>query len=335
MGSSTVLSYRFGIFKNTKGARMLLIFLVLAVIQMANAQDGAAYNYTDCGITEHLGKRIVDGQPTDHKEWPWQVYIPSCGGTIVTENCVVTAKHCIEGKEDMENSAFDVYGGVYYRSYIGRDYNIQHRTAAETVMHPDFDIAVIKVNEPFDFSKGAVNSACLPTPGLTYAGELGTATGFGREEKEGETSDVLQEVEIPILADDAPQCAAREGVLENEICTAHLTKGTCHGDSGGPLVLQGGDGKWSLVGVTANGYMGYKPGYNPDIFMRVTYFMDWIQNTCKGSGPILGGTETTTPTPTCEDSSSYGPYCADYKMWGYCGMTSVAENCKKTCGSCN
>ena len=51
--------------------------------------------------------------------------------------------------------------------------------------------------------------------------------------------------------------------------------------------MQGGDGKWSLVGVTANGYMGNKPGYNPDIFMRVTYFSEWIQETCKGSGPIL------------------------------------------------
>merc|ERR1712055_704532 len=330
MGSSTVLSYRFGIFKNTKGARMLLIFLVLAVIQMANAQDGAAYNYTDCGITEHLGKRIVDGQPSDHKEWPWQVYIPHCGGTIVTENCVVTAKHCIEGTE-LENSAFDVYGGVYFKSYIGKDWNIQHRTAAETTMHPDFDIAVVKVNAPFDFSQGAVNSACLPTPGLTYAGEMGTATGFGRFEKEGETADVLHEVEIPILADDAPQCDAREGVLENEICTAHLTKGTCHGDSGGPLVLQGADGKWSLVGVTANGYMGYKPGYNPDIFMRVTYFMEWIQKTCKGSGPILGGSETA----TCEDMSDFREYCGTWKQLGYCGYGSVKEKCPKTCYNCN
>ena len=57
-------------------------------------------------------------------------------------------------------------------------------------------------------------------------------------------------------------------------------------------MLQGGDGKWSLVGVTANGYMGNKPGYTPDIFMRVTYFSEWIQETCKGSGPILVNIDT-------------------------------------------
>ena len=68
----------------------------------------------------------------------------------------------------MENSAFDVYGGLYYKPFIGRDSNIQYRKAAKSVLHPDFDIAVIKVNKPFDFSKGAVNSACLPTPGKSY-----------------------------------------------------------------------------------------------------------------------------------------------------------------------
>merc|ERR1712080_240147 len=310
---------------------MLLVFLVLAVMQVTHAMDGAAYNYTGCGITGvSRVKRIVNGQDSAHKEWPWQVDYLGCGGTIVTENCIITAKHCMEGTK-YETSTYDVYGGVYNRLYIGKDWNIQQRKAAETIMHPDYDIAVIRVDEPFDFSKGAVNAACLPTPGLTYAGQDGTATGFGHTTFKGESPDILQEVEYPIKADNDPMC--RKGTMEHDLCAAHEEKGTCNADSGGPLAVQGADGKWSVVGVNSYSYSASQQScINPDMFMRVTYFMDWIQTSCKGSGPILGAAEDT--EPTCEDTGTFSEHCADWKSWGYCGYHVAQMNCQKTCNDC-
>jgi len=264
----------------------VLILLLVAVIHMTlgigqGSVHESAYNYTGCGITGARRRRAVGGQDADHKEWPWMVHYvgkkggSGCGGSILTENCVITAKHCI----DENYPGFSLYGGLYDKRYIDMDWNVQERTAAEITLHPDYDVAVIRVSEPFDFSKGAVNSVCLPSLDSTYAGEDGTATGWGRTVAGGDTAYVLQEVEYPIKDDSDPMC--RKSVHPWELCAAHPEKGTCHADSGCPMVVQGGDGKWSIVGV--NSYSITEGGcINPDFFMRVTYFNNFIQRSCRG-----------------------------------------------------
>jgi len=282
----------------------VLLPLVCAVIHMAAASripmshNPAAYNYTGCGITT-VGKsrRAVGGQDVTHKEWPWMAYYVSkgaggwgsgCGGTILTANCVLTAAHCI----DLDNpTGFNVYGGLHDKTYIDRDWNVQKRTAAQTTIHPDYeydsskwqlpthDVAVIRLNEPFDFSKEAVNSVCMPTPDSTYAGEDGTALGWGKTTFGGDLASVLQEVTYPIMDDSDARC--KKGVAPWELCAAHPSKGTCHADSGGPMVVQGADGKWSLVGVNSYSISAASGScINPDFFMRVSYFSDWIMKTC-------------------------------------------------------
>jgi len=322
-----------------------LIFLVLAAIHMtcATSDDGAAYNYTGCGITENgaRSRRTVGGQDASHAEWPWMVYYISkgtlgCGGTILTENCVLTAAHCI----DEAKAGFTLHAGLYDKQYIDRDWNVQKRTEAETIIHPDYDgskggwmdVAVIRVSEPFDFSKRAVNSACLPTPGTTYAGEDGTALGWGTTSFGGQTASVLQEVEYPIKADSDSMC--RKSVADWELCAAHPEKGTCHADSGGPMVVKGADGKWSVVGV--NSYSITQGGcINPDFFMRVTYFSEWVQKACKGSGPILGGTEDKEPAADCEDAGTFSQHCGTWKALGYCNYAIARRNCHLTCNKCD
>ena len=51
-----------------------------------------------CDDTE---KRIVGGQEAIKMSWPWMVQItyygfPSCGGTIISDNAILTAAHCCE-----------------------------------------------------------------------------------------------------------------------------------------------------------------------------------------------------------------------------------------------
>ena len=67
---------------------------------------------------------------------------------------------------------------------------------------------------------------------------------------------------------------------ERNLCAGGSAKGglgTCKGDSGGPLQCQSSDGKWFQVGITSWGQPCAHAGV-PDVFTRVSYFRDWIQN---------------------------------------------------------
>ena len=69
-----------------------------------------------CGIEGPPTKaeeRIVGGFEAEPNQWPWQValFIDDayfCGGSLISENYVVTAAHCVEGAV-----YFDVLAGAH------------------------------------------------------------------------------------------------------------------------------------------------------------------------------------------------------------------------------
>ena len=56
-----------------------------------------------CGIRP--ASRIVGGVDAKYGAWPWQVQLrntsgfPYCGGSLVSDQWVVTATHCVSGKQ--------------------------------------------------------------------------------------------------------------------------------------------------------------------------------------------------------------------------------------------
>merc|ERR1712215_147201 len=65
-----------------------------------------------CGIEGPArAGRIVGGHEAEEHEWPWQVALFSddawfCGGSLINENYVLTAAHCVDGA-----SYFDIMAG--------------------------------------------------------------------------------------------------------------------------------------------------------------------------------------------------------------------------------
>ena len=46
------------------------------------------------------------------------------------------------------------------------------------------------------------------------------------------------------------------------------------------MVVKGGDGKWSVIGLISFGRQcGLR--YSPDVYTRVTSYLDFIQSNCK------------------------------------------------------
>ncbi len=237
--------------------------------------------------------RIVGGENAQIEDYPWQVALMQettqfCGGSIINEQWILTAAHCL----DDNWSAEYVRAGVTDRTNeTGQDITVD-----QYIIHPDYgypatfsnDIALIKLTSPLDLSDPAVSKIDLVTPdeanaGLTDPGTMAWITGWGALWQGGPSSDILQVAEVPIVSN---QDAMDDGeynpgsITEDMLVAGYIEDGevdACQGDSGGPLVVLDGSGNYKLAGVTSWGVGCAMPGY-PGVYARVSIFTEWIES---------------------------------------------------------
>merc|ERR1719438_289101 len=120
-----------------------------------------------CGQVNR-GTRIVGGQETEVNEYPWQVGLvsssgrsPWCGGSLISNQHVLTAAHCTAGSSA---SSIKVLLGEHYTN--DGQYN---RVALSAITdHPgynsnnmDNDFSILTLAEPVTLS-GSIRPACHP-----------------------------------------------------------------------------------------------------------------------------------------------------------------------------
>uniref|UniRef100_A0A8C1JWZ6 Coagulation factor IX n=1 Tax=Cyprinus carpio TaxID=7962 RepID=A0A8C1JWZ6_CYPCA len=235
--------------------------------------------------------RIVGGNEATPGEIPWQVVfiekvnkIAFCGGSLLSEEWVITAAHCVEGKV---GSFFIRVGEHDLSKNEGREsdhgiaeYHIHPRYNSQRSLY-NHDIALLKLKGPIKFSDYAL-SICLGskdfTENLLMSAENSLVSGWGRLRYGGVESKTLQKVELPYV--DRIKCkgSSTDTISRFMFCAGYSTirKDSCQGDSGGPHATRY-QNTWFLTGIVSWGEECAKEG-KYGIYTRISKYMYWISN---------------------------------------------------------
>ena len=238
-----------------------------------------------------MSRSIVGGR--DAPRHPFYVYLfirqgtsrrgSACGGTIVTENGVVTAAHCLyhsnldrwaslseifvivsdftENSWKSQATKYRVEGGTYSPSYNPRDPGSHN------------DIALLKIKGQFDMRYNKVLPIC---GNKRYRKALAIGLGLISQSPDHRPS-VLQEA---ILFEDRNCQSWSSTDYRKQVCFSDPgRKSVCSGDSGGPLVGNFGSRSQCLLGISsfASGYGCVHQDY-PGVFTKASYYKNWMDS---------------------------------------------------------
>jgi secreted trypsin-like serine protease len=224
---------------------------------------------------------VFNGSRADSDDYAWAVRvqlaypegIASCTGSLIKEDTVVTAAHCIRNN-GRSPSAIDVtfhYGQKRDQYTVG---------VASAVPMPHYDPALIKDDIALLFLQSAVSEptielASTPAPvgaEVTVAGYGCTGDPFNPAES-CDPARRLIETELTTVPPEA--CPDIAGPWQ--FCTYSPYTSANRGDSGGPVIWSD-HGEQKLVGVTNALELPPAPAYL-NLSASVPYELDWIKAT--------------------------------------------------------
>merc|ERR1711935_457813 len=257
--------------------------------------------------------RIVGGSVVPEGTYPWQVRVMAagglCGGSILSENWIITAAHCCEIALSPDEVDIIIADRDLWSSAEDNEFRV---TAEEIIMHPFYgadnsisnDICLLKVptlaTKKPDSCDGCYAAICLPGVGdSTPHGKACFVSGWGTTSSQGQVSRYLQDVSVNVL--DYQYCIDHSFLGPNrlikgrELCAAIPDldgdglldggKDSCQGDSGGPLTCVFNK-QPILTGIVSWG-IGCADKGQPGVYTDVAEYVEWIHEKCAESGVPL------------------------------------------------
>ncbi|XP_075977378.1 transmembrane protease serine 9-like [Anticarsia gemmatalis] len=235
------------------------------------------------------GQRIVGGWIVDITQVPYQVglvitinwsWTSVCGGSLISNNRVVTAAHC---QHDGVNTATGMTVALGTNTIFTGGVRL---TTRDVTMHPQWnprnalsDIAVIRLPSSVSFNN-AIQPIALPINHLNnnFNNWDALASGFGATSNGAgiPSTQRISAVNLPVISHATCLAMYPDWIHSSNICTSGAGgRGTCSGDSGGPLAVLINNSR-VLIGVSSfvSG-RGCQAG-DPAAYARVTSFVAWI-----------------------------------------------------------
>lgn len=232
---------------------------------------------------------IINGTEVEEGAYPFMISLQSdffgghlCGASLISSQYVLTAGHCTPY---ISPSSSQVVIGLHNQTDMSAADVLE---IAEVIEHPDYDgdvnndFALIKLKNPVDINvyppvrlnRDEIN---IPVDGSNDP-IVATVMGWGTTE-EGDLSDVLMEVDVPLVTFDTCMEAYPNDLTDSMICAGYKEGGkdSCQGDSGGPLILKGNNDEPLLIGTVSWGE-GCAAEGKYGVYGKVSKAVDWIDS---------------------------------------------------------
>merc|ERR1711910_221753 len=244
--------------------------------------------------------RIVGGEESTAGKYPWIMAVNfgstdgsspgGCAATLVATNWAITAAHCVVDSGFTTKDSLSLVLGEFDLS-SSSDSNDGNRKnvmlALDPIVHESYkspnvnsnDIALLKLAEDVDLN--TYTPACLAT------------------------SNILLEVEVPIVSDSVCEATSNDAVTITDpgtgqcvtqafsysgeissdmVCAGSSGKDACQGDSGGPFTVKSSStSQHDLVGVVSWGYGCAADGLY-GVYAEVAQLRTWIDAKIAANG---------------------------------------------------
>ncbi|XP_052738132.1 trypsin-1-like [Bicyclus anynana] len=224
--------------------------------------------------------KIVGGSEVSIKDYPYQAHLLietdkgyyGCGGSIISNNYILTAAHCLPNAKKVYVRVGSDYADIGGEVIQSTDLKTHPKYNSKT---SDFDVGLIRLpsNIVYDDTKRAIK---LPAKGTDIpSGTRLIVSGWGATSENGDSSDVLLAVTVPTLTN--ARCRLSYRSLTGNMVCAGVPQGgkdSCQGDSGGPAVASS-----TQLGIVSFGVGCARPGF-PGVYARVASpgIRDWIKD---------------------------------------------------------
>lgn len=159
--------------------------------------------------------------------------------------------------------------------------------AKDAIVHPGYnrdtvanDIGLLRLPRRLELNN-LIRAAKLPKGKNTYENRSAITSGWGLMANEKPTED-LQYINVTIISN--KQCEQewnkelkdkKKLMVDSFLCIDSTQGLPCRGNSGGPLLLN--DATRTVVGIVSHGFDAQCRLRVPDIFTRVSSFVNWIE----------------------------------------------------------